>query len=215
MKMMKTTRWRVALPWAAMCVVAGLAGCASPPPAEPSFPRSYVVLLSSPDGSSSMVTVSGAGGEQTLAAPGAAAAADGSPIAVEVSAERLARDFGAAQSARPELPEHFLLYFETGGTQLVPSSEVVLQEVLARIRDRAGRGALEVSIVGHSDTVGSADVNARVSLERARWVEQRLRALGAQVLLLEVASHGESNLLVPTPDETVEPRNRRVEITLR
>jgi len=30
-----------------------------------------------------------------------------------------------------------------------------------------------------------------------------------------VESHGKRNLLVPTPDETPEPRNRRVEITIR
>jgi peptidoglycan-associated lipoprotein len=30
-----------------------------------------------------------------------------------------------------------------------------------------------------------------------------------------VTSHGEAVLLVRTPDETYEPRNRRVEITIR
>ena len=32
---------------------------------------------------------------------------------------------------------------------------------------------------------------------------------------LAIESHGERNLLVPTPDDTAEPGNRRVEITLR
>jgi outer membrane protein OmpA-like peptidoglycan-associated protein len=33
--------------------------------------------------------------------------------------------------------------------------------------------------------------------------------------MIEVASHGEADLLVHTPDETPEPRNRRVDITVR
>ena len=32
---------------------------------------------------------------------------------------------------------------------------------------------------------------------------------------IELVSHGEAALLIPTPDETPEPRNRRVEITVR
>jgi outer membrane protein OmpA-like peptidoglycan-associated protein len=32
---------------------------------------------------------------------------------------------------------------------------------------------------------------------------------------VEVTSHGEADLLVPTADETFEPRNRRVEISVR
>ena len=33
--------------------------------------------------------------------------------------------------------------------------------------------------------------------------------------LIEVRSHGETELLVPTPDNTDEPRNRRVEVKVR
>jgi outer membrane protein OmpA-like peptidoglycan-associated protein len=32
---------------------------------------------------------------------------------------------------------------------------------------------------------------------------------------VDVASHGETNLLVPTPDDTAEAKNRRVEVTVR
>ena len=38
---------------------------------------------------------------------------------------------------------------------------------------------------------------------------------GASGEILQVTSHGEKNLLVSTPDETEEPRNRRVEVTVR
>ena len=42
-----------------------------------------------------------------------------------------------------------------------------------------------------------------------------LVAAGLDAALVEVASHGESNPLVPTPDNTAEARNRRVEVTVR
>ena len=38
---------------------------------------------------------------------------------------------------------------------------------------------------------------------------------GLDASLMVVTSHGEADLLVPTPDETPEPRNRRVEIAVR
>ena len=198
----------------AAVALAVLAGCATPPP-EPSFPPSYVVLVPSPDGSVGRVTVEGQAGRQELAQAGQAASADGAVVVDQVPPERLARDFEVARQAQPLLPERFLLYFETGGARLTPESEALLPRVLQRITERGALGMVDVSIIGHTDTVGRPEVNARVSLERAQFVAQRLQALGLPQLAMQVESHGETNLLVPTPDETPEPRNRRVEITLR
>ena len=72
-----------------------------------------------------------------------------------------------------------------------------------------------MSVIGHSDTQGKAEANEALALRRAGAIAQQLRQLGLQDPVLSVESHGERNLLVPTPDETAEPRNRRVEITLR
>jgi outer membrane protein OmpA-like peptidoglycan-associated protein len=54
-----------------------------------------------------------------------------------------------------------------------------------------------------------------LALERATTMAEQLKQLGLQDAVLTVESHGERNLLVKTPDDTTEPRNRRVEITLR
>ena len=40
-------------------------------------------------------------------------------------------------------------------------------------------------------------------------------AAGADPRLIEMSSHGENNPLVPTADNIHEPRNRRVEISVR
>ena len=50
---------------------------------------------------------------------------------------------------------------------------------------------------------------------RAERVRDLLIAEGLDPTLIEVDSHGENNPLIPTADEIAEPRNRRVEVTVR
>lgn len=192
-----------------LALAAVLAACASPPPSPV---RSYVVLLPSPDGSVGQVSVQGKRGEQMLSVAQQGAALDGSTPPYEVSPEQLARDFGAARGAQPLLPEQFLLYFESGGAELTAESRALLAVILARTRARA---AVDVSVIGHTDTLGTAEINEGLALKRAAAIAEQLRQAGLQNLVLTVESHGERNLLVPTPDETIEQRNRRVEVTLR
>lgn len=196
----------------ALALAAVLAACASAPPAPPSPPRSYVVLLPSPDGSVGQVSVQGSRGEQVLSVAQQGVALDGGTPPYDVSPEQLARDFGAARGAQPVLPEQFLLYFESGGTELTAESRASLAVILARARARI---AVDVSVIGHTDTLGKAEVNEGLALKRAGAIAEQLRQAGLPNLVLTVESHGERNLLLPTPDETAEPRNRRVEVTLR
>jgi outer membrane protein OmpA-like peptidoglycan-associated protein len=72
-----------------------------------------------------------------------------------------------------------------------------------------------VSVIGHTDTMGQAKANVALGLTRARFVRNLLVDAGLDPGTIEVLSHGESALLIRTPDETPEPRNRRVEITVR
>jgi outer membrane protein OmpA-like peptidoglycan-associated protein len=58
-------------------------------------------------------------------------------------------------------------------------------------------------------------MNLQLSLARARAVAALLAAAGVDPASLEITSHGEANLLVPTGDNVPEPRNRRVEVTVR
>jgi len=46
-------------------------------------------------------------------------------------------------------------------------------------------------------------------------VRALLVAAGLDAALIDVTSHGESELQVQTADGTLEPRNRRVEISVR
>jgi peptidoglycan-associated lipoprotein len=94
---------------------------------------------------------------------------------------------------------------------LAPESEVFLPEVFRTVRDR---GALDISVIGHTDTIGTRDYNYQLSLRRARKVADLLAKQGVDRNILDIESHGEDNLLIKTGDQVREPRNRRVEITV-
>jgi outer membrane protein OmpA-like peptidoglycan-associated protein len=191
------------LPACALTLAFALVGCAGP--------GSYAVLLPSPDGSVGQISVQGPGGSQVLTQAMTGAGIYGGKPPFEVTQEQLARDFGPAMAARPTPAEQFMLYFDQG-SQLTAESQALLQRVLERARART---SLDISVIGHTDTLGSAETNESLALERATTMAEQLKQLGLQDAVLTVESHGERNLLVKTPDDTTEPRNRRVEITLR
>lgn len=189
-----------------LALVAGmlmLAACGS---------KSYVVLLDNPDGTTGAVVIKGEKGEQVINQARQGAALDGSARPAAVPEAEIQRDFGSAMAARPKLPERFLLYFEIGGAQLTPESTALLPKI---IDNAAQRPAVDVSIIGHTDTLGRADQNEALALKRAQAVAELIKKKGLKVHALSVESHGERNLLLRTPDETPEPRNRRVEVSLR
>jgi len=192
----------------AAAALLALAACAAP--------RETVVLLPDPDGKVGVVTVSNAAGSVRLeSARESVVVRDakhppGKPAVMEErEVEKL---FGPALRALPPQPARFTLYFDQDSTRLTPESGSLLAQVVEAIRAR--RGA-DTSVVGHTDTLGEAGHNYELSLRRAEAVADLLVAAGLSREALEVTSHGEENLLVPTADGIAEPRNRRVEVTVR
>ena len=186
-------------------VAMALTGCASKP-------KSYVVLLESPDGTTGQILVKGSKGEQLINKARRGVPLDGSTPPAPVDDETLKKDFGDAMGARPALPEHFLLYFESGGTLLTQQSMAALDKIIEVAKQRP---AVDMSIIGHTDTPGTAELNESLAHQRAVAVADLLKQKGLTAHALSVESHGERNLLVRTPDETAEPRNRRVEVSIR
>jgi outer membrane protein OmpA-like peptidoglycan-associated protein len=187
-----------------------LVGCAH----KPKIGDSYVVLMENADGSSGKITYSdNKNNTATIDQPGNAVhlekVADGTYAA---ASEKVAADFFEATAARPEPPVSFMLYFESGDVKLTPESEALIQDVLREVENHA---APDVSIIGHTDTVGTAKDNAELGMQRAQVIASMIKAAGLKTSDLTITSHGERNLLVSTPDNTDEPRNRRVEITVR
>jgi adhesin transport system outer membrane protein len=202
----------------ALAAAVALAACETldppptPPPSPPPPPVSYIVLLPNADGTVGRVAVQGASGTQQLSQPLQGADLDGARPPYPVPREQVQRDFGSALGARPQRPERFLLYFETGGARLTPESRALLPRI---VQQALARTAPDISVVGHTDTQGRPEANAALGLQRATSIVQLLRQSGLQNVPISAESHGARNLLVPTPDQTPEPRNRRVEVTIR
>lgn len=180
-----------------------MTGCAS----------SYVVLLPDADGTVGKVQITGVNGTNLLERPyqGALASASAGQT-FQTSRERIQLDFADALAASPRKPVHFALYFEAGGASLTPASQQTLARVIEEI---AARSVPDISITGHTDTEGDASANLQLGLERAQQVRTLLASPQLTANNVAIESHGEKNLLVPTPDNEAEPRNRRVEITVR
>ena len=70
-------------------------------------------------------------------------------------------------------------------------------------------------MIGHTDTTGAPASNFELGLKRAATVRNILVEAGLDPAFIELISHGEEELLVPTADDVAEPRNRRVEIAVR
>ena len=177
------------------------------------LPKSYVVLLHNDDGSTGKVSVSAKEGTTELAEAGTGAYigwTQNTPVAFEPA--KIDHDFGRALAARPTPPTTFVLYFEQGGATLTPESQALLP---ALYEELAHRTQPDVSIVGHTDTLGDAQTNEALGLARAQAVAALLVGDKLSAERTSIESHGKRNLLIPTPDNVDEPRNRRVEVTVR
>ncbi len=207
---------RLAVCLAAVLLAAVLlaAPCATAP--RPAAPREDVVVLLPDDaGKTGAVVVSAGGTERLLSEPGqAVTVAPGAPPGTPyvMSDDEVRALAGPALEALPRPPARFVLYFDNDSTELTASSRATLREVVRAVKERRSP---DISVVGHTDTVGSKGHNDRLSLRRARTVAALLAAKGARRSAMEIVSHGKSNLLVPTGDQVPEPRNRCVEVTVR
>jgi outer membrane protein OmpA-like peptidoglycan-associated protein len=206
------TRRSFVLPIAVLLLTAA---CATAPktPSPPS--HDIIVLLPDDQGKTGAIVVSSAGVERRLDRPRQSVTVEpGSPPGLPsvISSEEVQAIAGPALAALPEPPAKFILYFYHDSIDLTAESRAELQKVFEVIRVRA---PVDISVVGHTDTLGRKEYNYALSLKRANAVAAILRGNGVDPSLLDITSHGKDNPLVRTLDQVSEPRNRRVEITVR
>ena len=184
------------------------AGCASPPPRN-----DMVVVLPERDGKVGAVVVREGSRETVLntAYASARTGEKGELQAAPSSDGEVRKVFGAALSAQPARPISLTLYF-TEGSVLSAESKAIVDRMFAEI---AKRPAAEVVVIGHTDTIGAYDYNDKLSLERAEKMREMLIGFGVPAQNISAAGRGKRELLVPTADNVTEPRNRRVEISVR
>jgi outer membrane protein OmpA-like peptidoglycan-associated protein len=197
-----------------LALAAGCAPAATPVVQAPPARDEHVVLLPGADGRAGALTVTHAGREVTLDQPYAIATVkeEGRLETGRTTAEEAQARFGPTLAALPPRPVTFVLHFLEASDDFTPESKLEIQKIFPEI---ARRPAPEIVVVGHTDRVGTVEYNDALSLRRAERVRQNLVQMGVARDSIQVAGRGEREPLVPTPDEAAEPRNRRVEITVR
>lgn len=138
--------------------------------------------------------------------------ADGSVEVARLSEDEVRRDFGPTLAALPGKPTSFMLYFLEGKDELTPESKGELENVFSEIKLRP---LPDIMVIGHTDSVGGMEYNDRLSLARAERLREMLAGLGIPAGRIQAAGRGKRELLVPTDENVPEPRNRRVEISVR
>jgi peptidoglycan-associated lipoprotein len=175
--------------------------------------KNYVVLLPDADDNVGNVLVTGPQQNTLLDKKSQGAFIGGTQRETfTVTDEQLQKDFGAALAASPQKPTSYLLYFETGQAVLTTVSQAEIPKIKEDISHRPG---VDVAVIGHTDTKGESHVNYELGLARAKQVAALIADDGVSTERLSIESHGEKNLLIKTPDDTDEPRNRRVEVIVR
>jgi len=184
-----------------------LSGCAAR--------RDLVVLLPNPEGDTGSIEVSNQGGSTVISEANSATEVKSPTSAprtpAKIEDKRIRAIFGDALDAQPRPPEHYSLYFKSDSTELTEDSLLTLEhvfEAIERIKPS------EVTVVGHTDRLGSRDDNFRLGLERAAQIKNLLISRGVDEKLIQARSHGEDDPLVKTEDEVPEAKNRRVEIVI-
>lgn len=102
--------------------------------------------------------------------------------------------------------------FDFNSSALRPASRSALRE-MADVFDRYGNTTIRVA--GHTDSVGSASYNERLSKRRANAVANYLESLGVSGSRIDAIGYGESSPRSSNNSASGRQLNRRVELTIR
>jgi outer membrane protein OmpA-like peptidoglycan-associated protein len=116
-----------------------------------------------------------------------------------------------------EIP-HEDVVFETARADIraseAPKLEAAYEAILQAIREHGDDLKARLYVLGHTDSVGSPADNQQLSQRRAAAIAHWFKDRGGIALPILAQGFGEARLLVPTPDSTDEPRNRRAQYIL-
>jgi outer membrane protein OmpA-like peptidoglycan-associated protein len=122
------------------------------------------------------------------------------------------RSRAAAQSPTPAPAISLTVQFANGSAQLTPQAVQILDN-LGRALSNQTLVGYRFRIEGHTDTVGSLEYNNALSDLRADAVVDYLaNNFRVDRNRVETIGMGKDGLLIPTSDQTPEPRNRRVQV---
>jgi outer membrane protein OmpA-like peptidoglycan-associated protein len=103
------------------------------------------------------------------------------------------------------------ILFDVGKATLKPASQLTVAKLAGILMVFPG---MNLSIEGYTDSTGSADLNMRLSTDRARAVYEFLMAQGISNARMRFQGFGPENPVAPNDSESNRARNRRVEVVL-
>jgi OOP family OmpA-OmpF porin len=123
------------------------------------------------------------------------------------------RTASVTPTAATEAPSVSLsVEFASGSADLTPQARQTLDQ-LGKALSSSDLAQFHFRIEGHTDTVGAADYNKALSQQRAAAVAAYLESkFGVNEGRLQAVGMGEQGLLVPTPPNTPNDKNRRVNV---
>lgn len=101
--------------------------------------------------------------------------------------------------------------FRTGSSQIQPRFEQTLTSVALVLKKF---NKTQISVIGHTDSVGTASYNQRLSVERARSVASSLNARGVAGYRTLISGRGESSPIASNNTAAGKAKNRRVELRI-
>ncbi|TMJ33138.1 MAG: OmpA family protein [Alphaproteobacteria bacterium] len=114
--------------------------------------------------------------------------------------------------AAPPPIRGWMVFFETNSTALSEQANMTVRAAADVARASASS---KVEVSGFTDTEGSVAVNQALSVRRATAVRDALVRSGVPAQSVRLIGAGETGLLVPTPDQTRYPSNRRAMIVVQ
>jgi len=103
----------------------------------------------------------------------------------------------------------YMVFFDFNKSDLTAEATSVVNQAA---KNAGPAKATELTVTGHTDTVGSDAYNMRLSKRRAESVAAQLEKDGIPSSEIAIVAKGKHDLLVPTKDGVKEPQNRRVTI---
>jgi outer membrane protein OmpA-like peptidoglycan-associated protein len=114
--------------------------------------------------------------------------------------------------APPPPSKAWMVFFDTNSTTLSQQGSMTVTEAANIAKATANA---RVTVTGYTDTDGNPVYNQQLSIRRADAVKAALMQNGVVPQAITVSGSGETGLLIQTPDQTKNEKNRRVQIVVQ
>ncbi len=137
-------------------------------------------------------------------------------LAMLAEARKLAAEAESCQAAKAAPKEVLVLKgvnFAFNSAVLTPESKKILDEdrTVARLK---GAPDMRVEVAGHTDNIGSAEYNQKLSERRAQAVVDYLVSTGVDPNRLKAVGYGKTKPIASNKTEEGRAQNRRVELQI-